>query len=73
MTDKRTLMWKNGLWGDDGVFSDRLNDIHLIPNLFIQAEHTAQVDKMVARQLQAQFKDHSINILCMFYNYGNGC
>ena len=61
--DKRTLMWKNGLWGDDGVFSDRLNDIHLIPNLFIQAEHTAQVDKMVARQLQAQFKDHSINIL----------
>lgn len=61
--DKRTLMWKNGLWDDDGVFSNRLNDIHLIPNLFIQAEHTAQVDKMVARQLQAQFKDHSINIL----------
>ena len=61
--EKRSLMWNNGLWGDDGVFSDRLNTIHLIPNLFIQAEHTAQVDKMVARQLQAQFKDHSINIL----------
>ena len=59
----RSLLWNNGLWGDDGVFSDRLNNIHLIPNLFIQAEHTAQVDKMVARQLQAQFKDHSINIL----------
>ena len=60
---KRSLLWNNGLWGDEGVFSDRLNNIHLIPNLFVQAEHTAQVDKMVARQLQAQFKDHSINIL----------
>lgn len=60
---KRPLLWNNGLWGDEGVFSDRLNNIHLIPNLFVQAEHTAQVDKMVARQLQAQFKDHSINIL----------
>lgn len=59
----RQLLWNNGLWGDEGVFSDRLNNIHLIPNLFVQAEHTAQVDKMVARQLQAQFKDHSINIL----------
>ena len=61
--EKRPLLWNNGLWGEDGVFSDRLNNIHLVPNLFIQAEHTAQVDKMVARQLQAQFKDHSINIL----------
>lgn len=61
--EKRSLLWKNGLWGEDGVFADRLNSIHLVPNLFVQAEHTAQVDKMVARQLQAQFKDHSINIL----------
>lgn len=60
---KRPLLWNNGLWGDEGVFSDRLNSIHLFPNLFVQAEHTAQVDKMVARQLQAQFKDHSINVL----------
>lgn len=62
-TTKRALLWDNGLWGDDGFFSDRLNEIHLTPNLFIQAEHTAQVDKMVARKLQEQFKDHSINIL----------
>ena len=61
--EKRSLLWNNGLWGEDGVFADRLNSIHLVPNLFVQAEHTAQVDKMVARQLQAQFKDHSINIL----------
>lgn len=60
---RRPLLWNNGLWGDEGVFSDRLNSIHLTPNLFVQAEHTAQVDKMVARQLQVQFKDHSINIL----------
>ncbi len=60
---KRSLLWNNGLWGAEGVFADRLNSIHLTPNLFVQAEHTAQVDKMVARQLQAQFKDHSINIL----------
>ena len=59
----RSLLWDNNLWGEDGVFSDRLEMIHLTPNLFIQAEHTAQVDKMVARKLQEQFKDHSINIL----------
>ena len=33
------------------------------PELFIQAEHTAQVDKEIARNLQADFKNHSINIL----------
>lgn len=59
----RALLWNNGLWGDDGIFSERLTNIHLVPDLFVQAEHTAQVDKMIARQLQTQFKDHSINIL----------
>lgn len=51
------------LWGEGGVFFDRLNNIHKGPNLFIQAEHTAQVDKMVSRQLQLDFKKHRINIL----------
>lgn len=59
----RTLLWNNNIWGDDGIFSDRLEDIHAFPNLFIQQEHTAQVDKSVARGLQAKFKDHTINIL----------
>ena len=59
----RSILWENNLWGEEGVFSDRLEDIHLMPNLFIQAEHTAQVDKMVARDLQTKFKAHSINIL----------
>jgi hypothetical protein len=59
----RSLLWKNHIWGTDGVFSNRLEDIHLFPNLFVQQEHTAQVDKSVARSLQNRFKDHTINIL----------
>ena len=51
------------LWGENGIFFNRLNEIHHGPNLFIQAEHTAQVDKMVSRQLQVDFKKHRINIL----------
>ena len=51
------------LWGNHGVFCDRLNDIHYGPNLFLQAEHTAQVDKTISRQLQEDFKKHKINIL----------
>lgn len=61
--EHRSLLWENGIWGDSGVFSDRLEDIHMLPNLFIQQEHTAQVDKGVARNLQEGFKDHIINIL----------
>lgn len=59
----RRLLWNNHIWGEDGVFSDRLEDIHVFPNLFVQQEHTAQVDKSVARGLQSKFKDHTINIL----------
>lgn len=59
----RSILWNNHIWGADGVFSDRLEDIHAFPNLFIQQEHTAQVDKSVARGLQSKFKDHTINIL----------
>lgn len=61
--ENRSLLWNNGIWGEDGVFSNRLTDIYAIPNLFIQAEHTAQVDKAVSRTLQSEFKDHTINIL----------
>ena len=61
--DNRKLLWNNDLWGENGSFSDRLLQIHQFPELFIQAEHTAQVDKMVSRQVQQDFKDHRINIL----------
>jgi hypothetical protein len=73
----RKILWNNSLWGEDGVFSDRLFDIHMGPNLFIQAEHTAQVDKNVARQLQTDFKNYKINVLAcsttmeMGVNLGN--
>jgi hypothetical protein len=59
----RKLLWNNHLWGENGVFTYHLEEIHLVPNLFIQAEHTAQVDKDVARELQGDFKNHAINIL----------
>lgn len=59
----RSLLWNNGIWGEDGIFADRLRQIYLTPNLFIQAEHTAQVDKSVARKRQHSFKNHSVNIL----------
>ena len=61
--EKRKLLYENNLWGNDGVFADRLYSIHLIPKLFIQAEHTAQVDKAIARKMQVDFKKHLINIL----------
>lgn len=63
--EKRPNLWikDKEIWGESGVFFDRLCDIHHGPNLFIQAEHTAQVDKMVSRQLQLDFKNHRINIL----------
>jgi len=59
----RKILWNNHIWNTDGVFATHLANIHLLPNLFIQAEHTAQVDKMVARNLQTKFKDHTVNIL----------
>lgn len=61
--ERRSILWNNRLWGDDGVFADRLEDIHLIPRLFIQGEHTAQVDKMTSRRRQQDFKAHKVNIL----------
>ena len=61
--NNRRLLWDNHLWGEDGIFENRLTNIHQKPNLFIQAEHTAQVDKDVSRTLQMDFKEHTINIL----------
>lgn len=61
--ENRKLLWDNRIWGEGGVFENRLTNIHALPNLFIQAEHTAQVDKDVSRTLQQDFKEHTINIL----------
>lgn len=59
----RKLLWDNGLWGDDGEFSEKLTAIHQFPDLFVQQEHTAQVDKIFARKRQEEFKKHTVNIL----------
>lgn len=61
--EHRKLLWNHNLWGENGTFTDRLDKVYCFPELFIQAEHTAQVDKMVSRIVQADFKDHAINIL----------
>ena len=61
--ENRKSLWDNDLWGENGTFADRLLQIYQFPDLFIQAEHTAQVDKMVSRQVQEDFKDHCLNIL----------
>lgn len=61
----RSNLWieNHEIWGENGVFHNRLNEIHHGPNLFIQAEHTAQINKMISRKLQYDFKKHRINIL----------
>lgn len=51
------------LWGPGGAFSNILESIHSFPEIFIQAEHTAQVDKLIAKQSQELFKAGQINIL----------
>lgn len=61
--ENRKVLWNNDLWGENGTFADRLLQIYQFPALFVQAEHTAQVDKMVSRQVQEDFKDHCLNIL----------
>ena len=61
--ESRKLLTTAGLWGENGIYRNKLEDVYLGPNLFVQAEHTAQVDKEVSRTLQADFKAHRINIL----------
>ena len=61
--ENRKLFYDHHLWGQFGAFSMRLDEVYRYPNLFLQAEHTAQVDKMISRKVQADFKDHCLNIL----------
>lgn len=61
--ENRKLLWDNQLWNEFGIFANRLTDIHRSPELFIQAEHTAQVDKIIARKVQEDFKKRRLNIL----------
>ena len=61
---KREMLWNTYLWGEEGKYTDHINSVYLKPNLYIQAEHTAQVDKIVAKQSQELFRDEKeINVL----------
>jgi len=63
MDENRELLITAHLWGRNGAFENVLTKILQYPDIFIQAEHTAQVDKMIAKQSQDLFKDRRINIL----------
>jgi len=61
---ERTMLWGSYLWGEEGKYTDHINSVYLKPNLYIQAEHTAQVDKIVSKQSQELFRDEKeINVL----------
>ena len=61
--DTRKVLWDNSIWNESGVFATMLDAIHQYPDIFIQAEHTAQVDKLIAKETQELFKGKKINIL----------
>jgi len=56
-TQNRAVLVEKGLWTSISSL------ICSYPDTFIQAEHTAQVDKDLAAQHQSDFKEHKINIL----------
>ena len=59
----RSILYSYGIMGDEGCFDNQLSWIYSFPDLFIQAEHTAQVNKKISKASQLLFKDHKINIL----------
>lgn len=61
--NNRQILWDNGLWNETGEFAGTLDAVHQYPDIFIQAEHTAQVDKLIAKETQELFKGKMINIL----------
>lgn len=61
--NSRSLLWMNGLWNETGEFACMLDSVHQYPDIFIQAEHTAQVDKLIAKETQELFKGKMVNIL----------
>ncbi|MDR1847582.1 MAG: DEAD/DEAH box helicase [Bacteroidales bacterium] len=61
--ENRKILWDNEIWGESGCFTNRLDTVYQNPKIFIQAEHTAQVDKLISKQSQEQFKNQEINIL----------
>ena len=63
LKEHRPKMYEYGLLGDDGCFNNRVLSALSHPTPFIQAEHTAQVDKKLSRRFQEMFKQQELNIL----------
>ena len=63
LRENRSKMYEYGLLGEDGCFNTRVLTILSNPQPFIQAEHTAQVEKKLSRRTQELFKGHKLNIL----------
>lgn len=59
----RPEMYEYGLLGDSGCFNTRVLSVFSYPEPFIQAEHTAQVEKDLSRKTQELFKAQKLNIL----------
>ena len=60
---KKQLLDDNGVWGENGCFASLLDKVCSRPDIFIQAEHTAQIESKYARANQYDFKNRKINIL----------
>ncbi len=63
LKNNRPEMYEYGLLGENGCFNNRVLSVLSYPEPFIQAEHTAQVEKLLSRKTQELFKDHKVNIL----------
>ena len=59
----RRILFKYGLMGEEGCFHNQVINCLSYPKIFLQAEHTAQVDKAVSKASQLLFQSHKINIL----------
>jgi superfamily II DNA/RNA helicase len=59
----RNILFKYGLMDEDGCFRNKILNCLCYPDIFLQAEHTAQVNKAISKASQLLFQNHKINIL----------
>lgn len=59
----RSVLFRYGLLNEDGCFRNKIINCLSFPDIFLQAEHTAQVNKAVSKASQILFQNHKINIL----------
>lgn len=59
----RGKMYDYGMLGETGCFSNMIHSVCSYAEPFIQAEHTAQVNKAISKKSQELFKNQQLNIL----------